>query len=204
MNENTNQKTSKKISAKKRDGPESNLLLEAIKSCDERYQHWQNLYEEGGSDPSYADGVSLSLVRNHIIWRKKQIETACQALGCGLPDIHSRELPPEVAPGYMAKAEEIRENAKAALAVFEKDKEYRALLKEGKGLSEKQKEQVNYSAVIGYVSKLKTALRKDDLVTLRRYRRADIYADSIRECLKRVKELNPEPYYQLTLFDMTA
>lgn len=104
----------------------------------------------------------------------------------------------------MAKAEEIRENAKAALAVFEKDKEYRALLKEGKGLSEKQKEQVNYSAVIGYVSKLKTALRKDDLVTLRRYRRADIYADSIRECLKRVKELNPEPYYQLTLFDMTA
>ena len=162
MNENTNQKTSKKISAKKRDGPESNLLLEAIKSCEERYQHWQNLYEEGGSDPSYADGVSLSLVRNHIIWRKKQIETACQALGCGLPDIHSRELPPEVAPGYMAKAEEIRENAKAALAVFEKDKEYRALLKEGKGLSEKQKEQVNYSAVIGYVSKLKTELDAED------------------------------------------
>lgn len=103
----TNLKKSSATQSRKRDGP-MELLKQSVKDCLERYQHWKKLYEDGGSDPYYTDGVNLALVRNHIIYYKKQMEEACLALACDLPDVYFRALPPEVPEGYMAKPDEIR------------------------------------------------------------------------------------------------
>lgn len=101
----------------------------------------------------------------------------------------------------MAKPDEIRQAARETLAAYEKDEDYLALLRVGKQLSPKQKEKTGYLAVMGYVTRLKSALESDDLVTLRLYRRTDVYADAIKECRKRVDVLELEPY-QMTLFDI--
>lgn len=106
----TNLKKSSATQSRKRDGPKERLK-QTVKDCLERYQHWQKLYEDGGSDPFYTDGANLALVRNHIIYYKKQMEEVCLALACELPDVYFRALPPEVPAGYMAKPDEIRQAA---------------------------------------------------------------------------------------------
>lgn len=126
----TNLKKSSATQSRKRDGPKERLK-QTVKDCLERYQHWQKLYEDGGSDPFYTDGVNLALVRNHIIYYKKQMEEACLALACDLPDVYFRTLPPEVPEGYMAKPDEIRQAARETLAAYEKDENYLALLRGG-------------------------------------------------------------------------
>lgn len=53
------------------------ILLEIGKfteylKCD--YSHWRELFHEGCSDPSWADGVNINLVRNHILYAKSKLE----------------------------------------------------------------------------------------------------------------------------------
>ena len=43
------------------------LINELTVSCQESYDSWKCIYNGGGSDPFWADGVNLNLVRNHII-----------------------------------------------------------------------------------------------------------------------------------------
>ncbi len=38
------------------------------------YERWDNLYEHGGSDPFWSDGVNANLVRHQIIYCKRNIE----------------------------------------------------------------------------------------------------------------------------------
>ena len=44
-----------------------------LEELEKAYAQWQRLYENGGSDPFWPDGVNLNLVRNHIIYYKGQI-----------------------------------------------------------------------------------------------------------------------------------
>lgn len=89
----TNLKKSSATQSRKRDGPKERLK-QTVKDCLERYQHWQKLYEDGGSDPFYTDGANLALVRNHIIYYKKQMEEVCG------PCVRtSGRLFPGIAPG---------------------------------------------------------------------------------------------------------
>ena len=83
-----------------------NLLLELETS----YQRWAELYEKGGPDPFYPDGINLNLVRNHIIYYKRRIEESDPAM-MNSP-WYQMELPPEVESTYMARADEIRAHAK--------------------------------------------------------------------------------------------
>ena len=56
-------------------------LKDAIASCEERHRHWHELYENGTSDPFWADGVNLNLVHNHIRYYNKIIKECCDELG---------------------------------------------------------------------------------------------------------------------------
>ena len=60
-------------------------------------------YYNGCSDPFWANGVNLNLVRNHIIYYKRQMQKISEEYGCFLPEIYYRELPPKVESNYMAK-----------------------------------------------------------------------------------------------------
>lgn len=39
----------------------------------ESFAQWENLKEHGGSDPFYADGTNMNLVRNHIMYYKNRM-----------------------------------------------------------------------------------------------------------------------------------
>ena len=64
--------------------------------------NWRAIQKYGCHDPFWPDGVNMNLVRNHIIYHKKQIEEICQKLGCCLPEEYYYATPPKVDQNYMA------------------------------------------------------------------------------------------------------
>lgn len=84
--------------------------MDLISALEQDFAHWDSLYKNGGQDPFWADGANLNLVRARIIGRKQEIVEECPLLaGMG---ICSREIPPVVPDDYMARPDEIRDNAK--------------------------------------------------------------------------------------------
>ena len=87
-----------------------------VRGCKQSYAEWDTLYLRGGNDPFWADGVNLGLVRNHIIPFRREIEKLCS------------HLPPEVPSDYMARADEIRVQAKQMLVRLKACADYEKLL----------------------------------------------------------------------------
>ncbi|RAZ22851.1 hypothetical protein DK853_50950, partial [Klebsiella oxytoca] len=65
-------------------------------------------------------GVNLFLIRSHILFYKEQLEKQGDSL-FGVPDIYYRATPPEVDCNYMARSDEIRENARKAMKIIDAD-----------------------------------------------------------------------------------
>jgi hypothetical protein len=90
---------------------------------------------------------------------------------------------------YMARSDEIREHAKAALASYLADPDYRFICRKVEGLNPKDEKKLLVRNVIGYATGLERAIREDDLVTMRRHERAEIYLPSFVSCAERIREL---------------
>lgn len=169
--------------------PEEKIAV-LSRECDTHYNRWYDLYENGGSDPTWEDGYNLNIVRNQIIYCKTQLEDICGEIGYFLPEICSRETPPKVNDRYMAKTDVIAATAKKALEVFKQTAEYNKLLQYRDVLSDKEKNKICYDAVLGYVTGLEIAIQDNNFVAMRRYRYYERYLESFKDCLKRVgKEL---------------
>ena len=166
------------------------ILDGLVKECRNSYARWDRLYYMGGSDPFGTDGENLELVRNHIIYYKREIAELCEQNGFDIPDLP--ETPPEVDRNYMARADKIRENAKKALAIYKQDPNYQRLCKESETLTEKQKKESSITAVIRYAKGLENAIENDDLVTMRRHERPVHYQERFKDCIKRVAEIKAE------------
>lgn len=151
---------------------------------EESYARWDYLYEYGGSDPFYEDGINLNLVRNHIIYYKGMLEKKNSLFG--LPDVYYRELPPEVDIRYMARPDEIRANAAIAMQRIDEDESLAFVREQSRNLSEKQLKQLCVPAVIGYAENLRTAIAEDDLVTMRRYKHPDHYLEAFRSLAEKL------------------
>lgn len=169
--------------------------------------HWKDLYEHGGSDPFWEDGFNLNLVRNHILYYRKQIEDELQP--SEYPDEYFLEIPPEVDNRYMVKAAEIPDQAKAALGVMERDPDYRYLLRAITKMDQTQQKATCIEAVLRYVSSARAAIETGNMLDMRRKVNPQTYIDSFRECRKKVEELLRQPEaitypdnYQLTMFDV--
>lgn len=176
---------------------ERNLLNE--------FAHWESLYANGGRDPFCPDGTNLNLIRNHVIWAKKEIERYLDE--ADYPEIYSRPLPPEVPNDYMARADEIRSTAPGILKSLESHEDYVWLLQNQNSIPSTPasknalKTLVN---VLNYVTNLRNAIQNDDLVTMRRYTRVD-YADSFTRMRRQLRPYLQKEYAigeQLTLFDL--
>ncbi len=76
----------------------------------------------------------MNLVRNHIMYYKGKIEETLPPY----PEIYHREIPPEVDMDYIARPDEIRENAKISLAQFERNDSLRYLREAVRELSDTQ------------------------------------------------------------------
>ena len=171
-----------------------------LEELEKAYAQWESLYKQGGSDPFYADGVNLNLVRNHILYFKRQIEET-QPLYKN-SEAYQRELPPQVEDGYMARAKEIRDNAKTTLTAYKTDPYYQYLLHHWEELDDVGLKKTSIRPVLNYAQALETAIREDDLVTMRRHERADRYLDSFRSCAVKVRDVLESQ--ELNLFALAA
>ncbi len=109
---------------------------------EKEYARWDEVFTKGGSDPFWSDGVNLELTRNHILYYKEQLAKQENSL-FGLPDIYYRETPPEVDSDYMARSDEIRENARKALEIIDADENLKFVREQAPSLSEAQYDFVN-------------------------------------------------------------
>ena len=163
----------------------------------ERHENWRELLVSGGRDPFYADGVNMNLVRNHILYYRKQVEELSAPED--YPEAYHLPVPDEVDSGYIARKEEILANAKRSLAAYEADESYQYLIAHKGGFSEKTLDKVSVNSVIGYVSGLKLAIEEGDYVYMRRHEDAGRYIDSFVSAAEKMKGL-PVEEVQLSLF----
>lgn len=92
---------------KKEAKPEQRLKEE----CSELIQsvkHWKDINENGCSDPFWSDGDNMNLVRNYILFHKKNISDICSENGFSFPEEYYIPIPPEVPRGYMANLKQQR------------------------------------------------------------------------------------------------
>ena len=190
--------------AKKKEA--ENLAEELAKS----FERWEYLKEHGGSDPFYADGGSMNLVRNHIMYYKNKMVEEYGRDYEKYPEIFYRELPPEVKDSYMARAGEIKDGAAQALEYYISDPNFLYLLANKEMLTEKEAKKISLYNVLGYASGLAKAIKDGDLITMRRHAgRPEGYLESFAQCatrmMKLIDEKKKEPEQmqesgQLTLF----
>ena len=163
-----------------------NLTEELAKS----FERWEYLKEHGGSDPFYADGANMNLVRNHIMHYKNAMVEQYGTDYEKYPEIFYRELPPEVNDSYMARAGEIKDGAAQALEYYISDPNFRYLLANREMLTEKEAKQISLHNVLGYASGLAAAIRDGDLITMRRHAgRPEGYLESFAQCAARMMKI---------------
>ena len=135
---------------------------------EKEYAQWDEVFTNGGSDPFWTDGVNLFLIRSHILFYKEQLEKQGDSL-FGVPDIYYRATPPEVDCNYMARSDEIRENARKAMKIIDADENLKFVREQAPNLSEAQYKQFCIAAVINYAENLRRAIAENDLIIMRRY-----------------------------------
>lgn len=65
-------------------------------------QNWKSINSKGCQDPFWTDGVNMNLLRNHVIYYKKQLTDLCVQNGLPLPEEYYIPTPPVVSDKYMA------------------------------------------------------------------------------------------------------
>ena len=156
---------------------------------EKEYAQWDEVFTNGGSDPFWTDGVNLFWIRSHILFYKEQLEKQGDSL-FGVPDIYYRATPPEVDCNYMARSDEIRENARKAMKIIDADENLKFVREQAPNLSEAQYKQFCIAAVINYAENLRRAIAENDLIIMQRYEHPDSYLESFESAAERIR--NPE------------
>lgn len=165
------------------------------------YDRWERYYRDGGSDPFWSDGANMWLIRNHILYYRRQIEEELSP--DEYPEAYFREVPPEVDPNYMAKPDEIRKAAKETYSAIINSREYTWIMHNlgYERLSKRVRERAQNQ--VQYIAGIKAAIDSDDLVSMRR----DGDPEYQLELLGKLKtEIQAEeekelPIGQLSIFD---
>ena len=168
---------------------------EILAQLNERYARWEYLYQNGGSDPFYPDGENLNLVRNHIIYFKRQLEELQNqqreeqiSLFESDPVTDTRPLPPKVDDGYMARSEQIRSDGLQTLRLLQADPDAQYVLHPPR-ISEAAAKKMSLSAYLHYYHTLKHGLETDNLVDVRRYRNAEYWLECFREKAAEIRKI---------------
>lgn len=87
--------------AKKKFDPikEVEHCCEILRTTPER---WTRHRDRGCSDPTWADGVNMNLLRNHMIYAKSAIRSLCEEFGILMPNEMDIPIPPYVDANYFA------------------------------------------------------------------------------------------------------
>ena len=167
----------------------------------ERFDRWDDIYQNGANDPFWPDGTNLRFVKNHIIYYKSEMEK--QIENGRYPDIYYRETPPDIESTYMARADEIRKNAKRSLEILSENKDMEYIKRKAVTVEKSFAEKTSARSLINNLTMLSDAVENDDLVVMRRYENVDTLLSAINVCAEKLREYVPPENSQLTLFDMT-
>lgn len=174
---------------------------EEIRKC---FARWEDIKENGGSDPFWPDGTGLELTRGHIIWFKHRIEAELEPED--YPEEYFLELPPVMDKDYMAKKDEILKGAVKSLDVFKSDPDFLFIEKNKAKLSKEEKKRLCIENILNYAYGLEEAIGSKDYVSMRRKLNPEVYLESVRSCRKRMEEILGKekvlPIGQLSLFDL--
>ena len=99
---------------------DTELLNYYVEQMNEQYLRWAHIYNNGSNDPCWPDGINLNLVRNHIIYYKKNIEKLCELRSLPVPKEIKYATPPEIDHNYNTKAKnKTEETNQKPVAQFE-------------------------------------------------------------------------------------
>lgn len=166
----------------------------------ERFDRWDDIYNNGANDPFWSDNVNLNLVRNHIIYYKSEMEK--KIVNGEYPEIYYRDTPQKIDGTYMARADEIRTNAEKVLKELETSENLSYLRQKIYTVHKSCKELNNAIYLVERSDALYNAVQNDNLVIMRRYKNADDIIDEINNCAKKMHEYVPPENTQLNLFDI--
>lgn len=176
------------------------MLDNEYKRLERLFERWHELQVNGGSDPNWADGCNMNLIRNQIIYSRKNIDQL--SADEHRKDLYYRPLPPIVDNNYMAKPKEIREKAKAVLDVLEADPNYQFLCKRVPQLDPKTVKQMGLNYTMSIVTALRHAIEHDDLVAMRRQGECTFYTQCFEQRAQEVRDIKPPENQQLDMFTM--
>ena len=144
------------------------------------YDSWETLFQNGGSDPFWADGVNLNICRNHILyWRAEIIDTCADF---ELPEIMNRPVPEQVPCDYMVNPDKIREDAKKSLLALEENPDFQFIRDNIEKLTDKEKKIPAIFVNANIVDNLRNAIILDRLIEMRRYRDPSRYLAGLSAC----------------------
>jgi hypothetical protein len=161
-----------------------------FKELETAYNRYFYLFINGGSDPSWADGVNMNLCSNHFFYYKEQIKQFYPERKWTCLDWIYETLLPRVDYEYMARKEEIKKHAVESPRLFEEDKNLALFLEKAPFFDKKEKDYLAISCVCGYYINLLHALKTDDYVTMRRYENPENYFESFAEYAGKLKNID--------------
>lgn len=143
-------------------------MEDLVKKLEERIKRWKDVYENGTSDPFHSDGVNLTLIGNHINYYKNLIEENFDEKD--YPKCYYWEVPVkfEFGSDYMAKKEDIYQNAKVLLKNWENNKDYLYLEERIKELSKEQREENFLDTTLNRVYCLRKDIEEKNYIGMRR------------------------------------
>lgn len=169
-------------------------------------KRYEDLRIHGGSDPFWADGANMNLCRSHVIYFRKQVEAELDLEN--YPEEYFLEIPEEVSNNYMADPDGIRRRSVAALEVLKENQDFKYMKSKLRG--DLDKEASKCMNPVRYVLGMEDAIRRDDLVVMRRCQDPGYYVKYLRESRKKLDEILKskitEPKLregQLTIWDFT-
>lgn len=136
-----------------------------VKELEQAHEHWLDLYKNGGYDPFWPDGTNLNLVRNHMIYYKRQIEEQYGVKE--KPAIYYRALPDKVDNQYMAKKDEILQKAKSLYHMLTQMPEAYDLKTAKQYMGNKELQDLNILNAIKDIVGLEEAIAEEDYVRMR-------------------------------------
>lgn len=88
--------------AKKKPKTTEELVQEEANFIREQRKRWLEILQSGCSDPFWADGVNMNLLRNHIIFAKRKLAELTAETGTQLPAEFFLETPPYIDENFFA------------------------------------------------------------------------------------------------------
>lgn len=172
---------------RKSDEPTIESLAEELESD---YARWDELLTNGGSDPTWSDGVNMNLVQGRIVANRYRLLEMC---GDGeKPAILDREEPPRMSNNYMARADEIRAAAKKSLEAYKSNPTYQWCKLQVERIPAKMLKNSLIPNILSYITALEGYIKNDDLVSMRRHRNPERYMDSFDTCKREIEKLLPQ------------